>query len=430
MPSAGYSVIDFLGHVVLGDGTSEEVITIPEAIERSRAATARYDWMRVAYETVVGYVIAGLVKCPIRINRASRDGPGSKKATPRRQVTSHAEDLWNVRPNVNQNHAEFMARLLDQMFLGNKGYSLVVPYRDQLWVADSWNVRDAHMGDPARWWAPTLYEDISINGVANAVRGPLSADDVFVFRVPETRQWRRLMKAMGDAYEEMARSAAEAFEDKNARRWLLDMDAKIGGTQQETDTINAYLKESVGPFASGNDAVLPLYQGMSLSRVKADYSGGESTLDVVQIRSEAFRTVANCMRVPVSFLEGNVNNYETVLETMLTFAIDPVARCISDEITAKVFTPTKRRHGSFARVDTTRIRHVDLFAVADKAEKLVGSMIDSPNEIRVLTGQDRVEGRPEMDEYQMTKNHERAGGGENNDDTKGADAAAGGGEGA
>ena len=426
MPGIGYSVIDFLGHAILGDGDSEEVLTIPEAIERTRAATARYDWMRVAYETVVGYVIAGIVKCPIRINRASRDGPASDG----RRATSFEEDVWNVRPNANQNHAEFMARLLDQMFLDPKGYALVVPYREQLWVADSWNVRDARMGDPTRWWVPNAYEDVSINGVANAIRGPLSADDVYIFRVPETRQWRRLMSAMGDAYEQMARSASEAFDDKNARRWLLQMDAKISGTAEEQERINAYLRDSVGAFAKGSDAILPLYQGMALERAKADYSGGESTLDVVQIRSEAFRTVANCMRVPVSFLEGNVNNYETVLETMLTFAIDPVARCIADEIAAKSFTPMQRRHGSFARVDTTHIRHVDLFAVADKAEKLVGSMIDTPNEIRVLTGQDRVEGRPEMDDYQMTKNHERAQGGENNDDTEGTDAAPGGDQGA
>ena len=425
MPGIGYSVIDFLGHVVLGDAGSEEVITIPEAIERSRAATARYNWMRVAYETVVGYVIAGLVKCPIRINRPSRDGPPKPG---KRQTTSLEEDVWNVRPNANQNHAEFMARLLDQMFLGNKGYALVVPYREQLWVADSWNLRDAKLLDPTRWWEPNAYENISINGVADAIRGPLSADEVFVFRAPETLQWRRLMRAMEDAYERMAKSAAEAFEDKNARRWALRMDAQWTGTERQQQEINAYLNGYVSDFVTGDDAVIPLWQGMQFDRMKADYSGGESTLDVVQIRAEAFRTVANCMRVPVSFLEGNVNNYETVLETMLTFAIDPVAKAIADEIAAKSFTQMERRHGSFARLDTTRIRHVDLFAVADKAEKLVGSMIDTPNEIRVFTGQDRVEGRPEMDDYQMTKNHERAQGGENNDDSEGTDAAAGGAE--
>jgi hypothetical protein len=207
------------------------------------------------------------------------------------------------------------------------------------------------------------------------------------------------------------------------------VDAKIAGTQDERDKINEYLKNSVGAFVKGTDVAIPIYQGMALKRSPSDYSGGESELDVVQIRAEAFKTVANCLRIPVSFLEGNVNNYETVFEAFLSFFVDPIAKAIEDEITAKSMTAMQWRHGTYARVDTSHIRHVDLFAVADKAEKLVGSMIDTPNEIREFTGQDRVEGKPEMDEYQMTKNHERAGGGENDDDTAGTDTAVGGGQG-
>lgn len=420
MASFGATVIDFLGNAILG-GEEPETITVSEAVERAATSMARYRWMRVAYETVVGYVIASLVKCPIRIRRSARDGPPAGQ----RRLPSFEEDVWNTRPNPNQSHAEFVARLVSKMYLSRKGYSLVVPREADgtLWVADSWVRRRASETDPLRWWAPDTYESISINGVADAVRGPLTADEVYVFRAPETPNWRSLMRSMDDAYEQMARSAVEAFGDKNARRWLLQMDAKMTGTAAEQEKINNYLREYVGPFVTGNDVAVPLWQGMQLGRAKSEYAGDKSsTLDVVQIRSDAFRTVANCMRVPVSFLEGNVNNYETVLEAMLSFAIDPTAKAIEDEIAAKSFTSMQRHHGSFARVDTTHIRHVDLFAVADRAEKLVGSMIDSPNEIRELTGQERVD-RPGMDDYQMTKNHERAGGGENNDENPDTDAA-------
>ena len=233
------------------------------------------------------------------------------------------------------------------------------------------------------------------------------------------------MRSMDLAYEQMAKSAAEAFGEKAASRWILQMDAKIAGTNEDQAAINDYLKDSVGPFVKGDDAAIPLYQGMQLSRVPSDYPGDKTTLDVVQIRADAFRAVANCLRIPVSFLEGNVNNYETVFESMLTFFIDPIMQCVEDEICAKSLTAMQWRHGGGARVDTTHIRHVDLFSVADKAEKLVGSMIDTPNEIRGFTGQERVN-RPGMDDYQMTKNHERAGGGENDDDTSSANPADGG----
>jgi hypothetical protein len=60
--------------------------------------------------------------------------------------------------------------------------------------------------------------------------------------------------------------------------------------------------------------------------------------------------------------------------------------------------------------------------VADKVEKLVGSSIDTPNEIRQFTGQERVDA-PGMDEYQMTKNHETATGGDSHANPASADAA-------
>ncbi len=419
MANFGTTVIDFLGNVILGaDSDSPERITLPEAIERAHSSTMRYQWMTVAMHAAAGYAIAGLLLSPIRIR-----GSGRTKR-------DWEEWLWNVRPNPNQSRAQFVAQLVDRMFFDRKGYVVVVPAHQSLWIADSWVKREARERISRTWWKADTYENIAINGVNDAIRGPVSADEVFVFRMPETEQWRSLMRSMSAAYEEMAKSAVEAFGDKNARRWLLEVDAKIAGTQAEQDAINEYLKNSVGAFVKGNDVAIPLYQGMSMARAPADYSGGESELDVVQIRAEAFRTVANCLRVPVSFLEGNVNNFETVFESFLTFFIDPIAKAIEDEIAAKSLTATQWRHGSYARVDTTHIRHVDLFNVAPHAEKLVGAMIDTPNEIREFTGQDRVEGKPEMDEYQMTKNHERAGGGENNDDSAGANPADGGDQGA
>lgn len=406
------TIIDFLGSVILGSDTdTPERITLPEAIERAASTTMRYQWMTVALHVAARYAIAGILKSPIRIR-------GSGRAE-----KDYEEWLWNVRPNPNQSRSQFFTQLVDKMFFAHQRCAMVVPSHDALWIADSWTPREARERATKDWWRPTTYENIAVNGVFDAIRGPVNADQVFIFRMPETTQWRSLMNSMSLAYEEMAKSAAEAFGDKNTRRWLLDMDAKITGTQQEQDAISEYLNNMVGPFVKGNDVAIPLYEGMSLSRVKPEYLGGESTLDVVQIRAEAFRTVANCVGIPVSFLEGNVNNFESVLESMLAFFIDPIAKAIEDEIAAKSMTAMQWRHGSYVRVDTTHIRHVDLFSVADKAEKLVGSMIDTPNEIREFTGQDRVDGKPEMDEYQMTKNHERAGGGENNDDSSSADAA-------
>ena len=409
------SVIDFLGNIILGDGAdAPETITITEAAQRAYAGAYQYHWIDVARHMAVGYIIAGLQMCPIHITSA----PGVHQR--------EAEYLWNVRPNPNQSRSEFIARLVDAMYFSRQRAAMVVPVlrRNQyeLWLADGWT---EGRYEPGR---PRTFENISIDGSTEVVRRPLTADEVYLFRVAETSRWRTLLAALANVYDEMAKSAVEAFGDKNARRWILDMDAQIAGTQKDQDSINAYLVDSVGPFVRGNDLALPLYRGMSLRRADADRKNAGSMLDVIQIRQDAFRVVTSCTRIPYSFLEGNVNNFEVVFNEFLTFCLDPPAHTIADEIAAKSLTPEQWMDGGAAVVDTTRVRHVDLFDVADKIEKLVGCSIDTPNEIREFTGQERASA-PGMDEYQMTKNHEVNGGGDNNDDSSSTNAADGGDQG-
>jgi hypothetical protein len=314
------------------------------------------------------------------------------------------------------------------MFFGwHSGTALVVPARDALWIADGWT-ENKRPGRASR------FENISIGGSTEVVPRPLWAGEVFVFRLPETSKWRVLFAQMEAAYDEMAKSSIDAFGDKNDRRYLMYVDQQQAGQSAQQQKVEEYLKNQVAPFIQGTDVALPLFRGFDLKRMESDYSGGETTLDVVQIRQECFKIVATCLGIPYSFLEGNVNNFDSVSDSVLTFLIDPIAKVIQDELVSKLFTPIQWGHGSYVKVDTTHIRHVDIFAVADKVEKLIGSSIDTPNELRVLTGQEPVEA-PGMDDYHMTLNHtdlsdrEGSGGGDNNDDSSDSDAASGGGEG-
>ena len=405
------TVIDFLGHVVLGEaeGTQgDERIPISEYAQRAWVSRTKCAWMSVAYHAVVSYVIAGMQRSRIRIRGSTR------------HPLDHEEYLWNCRPNPNMNRSDFITKLIDEMFFGfHRGCAVVVPMRDSIWVSDAWT----EVKEPGR---PTRYENVSIDGSTEVTKRAYTADELFVFRLAETSRWRHLFRMMESAYNEMAESAIDAFGDKNGRRYLLSVDQHRAGTAGQQGAVDNYLRESVEPFITGTDVALPLFRGFDLKRMESDYSGGETTLDVVQIRQECFKVVATCLGIPYSFLEGNVNNFDSVFDSVLTFLIDPVAKVFEDEIEAKSISEREYRAGGYAYVDTTHIRHVDIFSVADKVEKLVGSSIDTPNEVRALTGQEPVDA-PGMDEYHMTLNHTKlsSGGGDNDDDSGNPDAAGG-----
>ena len=167
------------------------------------------------------------------------------------------------------------------------------------------------------------------------------------------------------------------------------------------------------PFVKHNTGVMHLFKGQSLERASNDSGrlSGTSAKDVASVRADMFALVASTFRIPAGMLEGKTAGFDADLTSFLTFAVDPVARLLSDEITRKQCSRLRWRRGDRVEVDTHHVRHVDLFEVADKVEKLVGSSINSPNEIRGFTGQDPID-EPWADEYQRTKNHEDAGGGE------------------
>ena len=55
------TVIDFLGRVLLDDGSGqEEALPVSEYVQRAMASRAKCAWMSVAYHAVVSYVIAGM----------------------------------------------------------------------------------------------------------------------------------------------------------------------------------------------------------------------------------------------------------------------------------------------------------------------------------------------------------------------------------
>ena len=162
----------------------------------------------------------------------------------------------------------------------------------------------------------------------------------------------------------------------------------------------------------GQRGVLPVYKDFDLQRMSGASAAASwrRSEDVIAIRADMFDAVASCFRAPASLIWGNTNNFDSVAKSFLTFGVDPVARGIEDEIARKTLSEQQWADGGSVVVDTTHINHVDVFEAAGQIEKLVGSSIDTPNEIRVMTRQRRSD-RPGMDEYQRTKNHEAAGGG-------------------
>lgn len=382
------TIVDFLGNVLGEDGkpTGSKVF---EAEERCR-------WMEVARSILESYCIAAIQMSTVRIYR-SADAP---------EAADHESWLWNVSPNPNQSRAEFVAEML-HVALTDRDGALVVPItrnrQTQLWLADGYSINE----QPGR---EDRYEYVSIGGSTEVARRSYRASEAYRFKLMPCPGWSDLLTLAVKEYQELGSAAEAAFEDSNAMRYKLSTETPVSGNDKNMERIAEYIDQSLKPFLKGDRGVLPVYKGFDLTRLAGASSAASwrRSEDIINIRKDMFDAVAACFRVPVSLLYGNTNNFEAVWTSFVTFCVDPIARATADEIARKTLTEEEWMAGGRVVVDTSHIKHVDLFDVADKVEKLVGSSIDTPNEIRTFTGQ-RPSSAPGMDEYQRTKNFETAG---------------------
>lgn len=401
-------IVDWLGKVISDTNPTPAEAQVIDDL-------AACQWMEVARAVMVSYVVAAIQRSEIVFRT---DG-----------TRSYDRDawLWNVSPNPNQSRAEFISCLLTRL-LRETGDALVVPVRRRgethLYLADGFTP-EPHPG------GKDVFANIVIEGSSEVVRRSLPADSVYYFRIDSDSSWMQLMCNMDALYDQLGASVAQALVDSNGRKFVLHLDQDINGTEQQRGAIENYIKGNLKSFIRSSNVVLPMYRGMTIERMGSGPTGAISSVNAATqqttaIRKDMFDTAAACCRIPAAFLEGNTNNFEQLLESFLTFAVDPIAKgVIAEEITRKTFTQEQwsaSKGETGVTVDTTHVRHIDLFGAADKVAKLIGSSIDSPNEIRRFTGQEPI---PETwaDGYQMTKNNEAAGGGENNANQTSANAA-------
>jgi hypothetical protein len=93
------------------------------------------------------------------------------------------------------------------------------------------------------------------------------------------------------------------------------------------------------------------------------------------------------------------------MDELLTFCIDPMADLIQAEINRKRYGKKAFLSGTYLRIDTTCIKHIDIFDVATSADKLISDSLYNVDELRQKLG-DAPINTWWSKRYVLTKNYE------------------------
>lgn len=301
--------------------------------------------------------------------------------------------LLNVSPNLNENASQFKSKLIFKLF--NEGEALIFENGGYFYVADSFIKEENPLkGDK--------FTNIALNNETKTFTRKSS--DVFYFKLDEGKL-KTLINSMLDDYSEILKYAIASYKSSNDDKYKLVLDEIKAGDKEFNEKFESVVKKQLENFLNNPKVVYPQFKGYNLERISKGDGKTDST-DIRNIRKEIFEATAEAFKMPVTMLYGNMTNANEIVSSYVTFRIDPLAKMISEELTRKTSTMEDYLKGTYMDVDTTNVLHTDIFAIADKIDKLIASGVYCVDEVREKLGDSKLNNNFSKQHW-ITKNYSR-----------------------
>lgn len=350
-----------------------------------------------ALSTAANLIAATLAKCEFRTFIDGKEMQGEEWYR------------WNVRPSANYSSSAFLFKLVNKLCFDRE--ALVVETMDnQLVCADSFS-QTIH----------AVYDN-TYNGVTAddyIFRKTFVEHDVLHFRLTG-KDAGKPVAVLARKWDELIAQSSQAFKRALGRRAVLRLGTEAQNLPNFDDIYEKLTGTDLKNFIESDNAVLPLYNGFGYEELERSKTyQGNTSRDLAALVEDVYSFTARSLGIPPALLKGDTADSSTLITQLLTFAVDPIAAMLEEEITAKTFPRHRVLAGCRVEVDTTNCIHVDVLSQASNADKLISSGATSVNEVRRFL---RLPARnePWANMHYMTRNYAAvtdaaSGGGETSD---------------
>lgn len=315
----------------------------------------------------------------------------------------------NVQANVNESAPRFWHKVVERMLTAPAGKgAFVFVNNGSLYCADSYNIKEKRpFKANGNLYDGVVVDDLQLNKL-------FTGRDVMIFKLEDTQA--NIMA--GDMYTELSQLINAAFtkyKTANIQRWKFKIDSREAGNEAFQKEWQGKLRDAVKKYVNGDTNVFVEYNDKTLEPVSlASTAAGNaaSASDSLSLIEKTFEVVARAYHIPPGIVTAGNYNINDLVTQFLTFAVDPIAEMIGKTITA-AYGVDEFTKGNYFKVDTSRIKHFDIFSMASSIDKLISSAFASVNEVRHAADWDYV-GDPNdpnnwMNDHILTKNYEKGG---------------------
>lgn len=324
----------------------------------------RSSWQMLAVCIAVSYVANAISKSEFRVYRRGKEAPDD-----------YLYYVLNVSPNANESASHLKRMLIERYYLN--GEALLLVENDQVFLADSFTRQQMGLADD-------VFTGITVNQMHTDMR-QLRAGDVMYFGQGDVRI-RSVVSAAVRDYSQLLGVATRSYATSNTPKYTFNSQGMQRGNNVDEEQQRKLTAERFRDFINATRAaVLPQNQGRELARF--DSGTPAPVADITSIRDDMFKTVAQAWQIPLSMMTGNITNMSEIVQTFLTFCVDPIAVMIGDELTRKVMGYWDWKQGDRIVVDTSRVKHIDIFDVAPNVEKLISTGTFTIDDVRSKLGE-------------------------------------------
>ena len=367
----------------LSGGKARSPTTVEVSCRELLAAAQEFQLRDLSFWICANMIANAVGRCEFR---TFRDG---------KEIREREHYLWNVEPNVNQNSTAFLHKLVAKLLVD--GEALVISTRqregyDALVVADAW----LQNGDyPSRQ-----------NEYINVQVGDVSYEKTFREREVLHLKLNHInvkpvLDGLYGAYWRLISAAMKRYEWDKGQHWKVHVGQLASGAEDFTENFSRMIEQQVKTFLDSNGAILPEFDGYAYTN-----EGGKANVELADIQAQmkdVLGFTAKALQIPAVLVDGSIQGTEDAQGRFLTGCIDPICDQLQEEVNRKRYGYDRMQAGDYLRVDTSSIRHFDMFANAANVEKLVGSGAFTINDVLRSAGLPTIP-EPWADEHYMTKN--------------------------
>lgn len=312
----------------------------------------------------------------------------------------------NVQPNKNQNAAEFWNEVVTKMIYDNE--CLVVNIDDEFFVADDFT--------PTEYvYYKNTYKNVVVKGLP--IKRTFDEEDVFYFKLND-KNIKKMIDGLFNDYSTLLTAAIKSYKKANGFKGILKIDSMMPQDDESKAALEDLISNQFKKYIENDNALLPLSDGMQL--IESDKSKGtaKDTRDIKKIIDDILEFVCMATKVPIGLVKGDVAGVSEMTDNFLMLCINPFAKILQTEINRKLYSKNQYLQRTYLKIDTQKIRLVDLGKLATAADLLFRIGVHNRDDNRELVGKERLNTEDSM-MYYVTKNYESVV--DKNEDLKGGE---------